>query len=222
MRTSSQRASVGSGIDTVDKRAAATRVFRYVVTHFTGFAPCFEARVCTLACCKPSIRRSADVGDWVLGFAPSRSGNARLLYAMRVDEKLDFNAYAIDPRFDGRGDNVWRPDRRGGFRYAGSHGIHNTSKDQDKDVWRGKYVLVSHYYRCFGTDGVDLCQKLKAEIARRLWFPGRGHKVNGLLYTDLAAFKAFFDRASNGQHPALMPKVADPGERPSVRARGCR
>ena len=75
----------------VSSRSTAPRVFRYVLNMTTGFAPCFDDGVCTLGCCKPNIRRSAVVGDWILGFAPRKKGNARLLFVMQVGEVLGFD-----------------------------------------------------------------------------------------------------------------------------------
>ena len=44
-----------------------THLFVYVIARDFGFAPNPFHGVCTLATCKPGIRRSAKVGDWILG-----------------------------------------------------------------------------------------------------------------------------------------------------------
>ena len=70
------------------------KLYSYVVRYDFGFAPNPFHGFCTLATCKPGIRRTASVGDWVIG-----TGSAdydlvgRLVYAMKVAEVLDFNAY---------------------------------------------------------------------------------------------------------------------------------
>jgi hypothetical protein len=168
------------------------KVFRYIVAHNSGFAPCFDAGICSLACCKPNIRRTATVGDWVLGFAPRRQGEARLLYMMRVGTKLDFSSYARDRRFHRRQDNIWHPNAAGGFRRMPARGVHDTPEAKARDL-RGRYVLVADKFRDFGTDGLDLCAAVGTDIARRLWYSGRGHKVNGLLPGDLRALLAALD-----------------------------
>ena len=44
-----------------------SHLYVYIITRDFGFAPNpFHGR-CTLATCKPGIRKSAKVGDWVLG-----------------------------------------------------------------------------------------------------------------------------------------------------------
>ncbi len=43
------------------------RIYSYVVRYDSGFAPNPFYGYCTLATCKPDIRRGAEVGDWVVG-----------------------------------------------------------------------------------------------------------------------------------------------------------
>ena len=50
-----------------------SRVYMYVVDRDFGFAPNPFHGVCTLATCKPAIRKGARVGDWVIGMGGSRS-----------------------------------------------------------------------------------------------------------------------------------------------------
>lgn len=62
------------------------RLYSYTITHDTGFAPNPFWGWCTLATCKPQIRRTAQVGDWIAGLSPKATGN-RLVYAMQVSER---------------------------------------------------------------------------------------------------------------------------------------
>lgn len=43
-----------------------TRIYSYVVRYDSGFAPNPFYGYCTLATCKPDIRRAAEVGDWLV------------------------------------------------------------------------------------------------------------------------------------------------------------
>ncbi|MGI6406025.1 MAG: hypothetical protein ACOX2E_06115 [Syntrophaceticus sp.] len=57
---------------------------------------------CTLATCKPNIRNSAAVGDWILGIGSAAKGSmmkGRLIYAMQVQEILTYDRYWSDLRF---------------------------------------------------------------------------------------------------------------------------
>ena len=92
-----------------------TRLFSYVVDHDYGVAPNPFGGFCTLAKCKYSksgrrnIVELAEEGDWVVGTGGSdtkkSAGHGKLIYAMRVDEKLPLAAYFHDKRFRGRPDN---------------------------------------------------------------------------------------------------------------------
>ena len=68
------------------------RVYIYVVARDFGFAPNPFHGFCTLATCKPRIRRKAEVGDWVIGMGGDRlNATGRCIYAMRVSAKVNFN-----------------------------------------------------------------------------------------------------------------------------------
>ena len=71
------------------------KLFSYVIREDTGLAPNAFYGVCTLNCCKPDIRRTAEVGDWVAGFVGSNhpADRDRLVYAMRVTRKIPMEEY---------------------------------------------------------------------------------------------------------------------------------
>ena len=75
-------------------------VFVCVVVNDSGFAPNPFFGHCTLATCKPVIRRTAGVGDWIAGVGSAQRGQeGRLVYAMRVAETMSFDEYWDDTRF---------------------------------------------------------------------------------------------------------------------------
>ena len=43
------------------------KLYSYIITEDTGFSPNPFWGCCTLADCKPEIRRNAKVGDWIVG-----------------------------------------------------------------------------------------------------------------------------------------------------------
>lgn len=100
----------------------ATAVWSYVLKHDSGFAPNTSHGYCTLATCKPKIRKNAEIGDWVIGTGSITQNDPeeRLLYAMRVDEIFSYQEYFEDPRYenkkplagdlyDANGDNIYYP-----------------------------------------------------------------------------------------------------------------
>jgi len=97
----------------------------YVVDRDFGFAPNPFHGTCTLATCKPPIRKHARIGDWVIGMGGRRlKSTGRCVYAMRVTLVLAFNEYwANEAFFDKRpvrngsrvmmvGDNIYHRDQR--------------------------------------------------------------------------------------------------------------
>ena len=73
------------------------RLFTYTIPHDDGAAPNPFNGLCTLAICKPRIRSAANVGDWVAGLgskdAPSGDLSGKLVYAMKVKEKITLEQY---------------------------------------------------------------------------------------------------------------------------------
>lgn len=66
------------------------KLYSYCLRWDDGAAPNPFWGVCTLAICKPAIRRTAKVGDWVVGLGSANSpiGNISdsVVYAMRVTD----------------------------------------------------------------------------------------------------------------------------------------
>ena len=72
----------------------APRLYSYIVRADDGAAPNPYYGMCTLAICKPAIRRTARVGDWILGTGSKAAGLAgHVIYAMRVDEAITLEDY---------------------------------------------------------------------------------------------------------------------------------
>lgn len=73
------------------------RLFTYTIPIDDGAAPNPFDGMCSLAICKPGIRRVANEGDWVAGLgsknAPSGDLSGRLVYAMRVERVLTLEEY---------------------------------------------------------------------------------------------------------------------------------
>ena len=66
-----------------------------------GFAPNPFHGYCTLATCKPQIRRTAQLGDYVVGIGSVAQGRGgHLVYCMQVEETLTFEDYWADNRFE--------------------------------------------------------------------------------------------------------------------------
>lgn len=170
------------------------RLYSYVVARDFGFAPNPFYNTCTLATCKPIIRRTARIGDWVLGTGTAAEKKAGyLVYIMRVSEIMTFDEYWQSERFQKKkpnltsskkkafGDNIYfRDPVNGNWHQANSHhslsdgspNVTNIATDTSADR-----VLISEEYTYWGRsgpkipdqyrnfDGVDICAH-------------RGHKCN--------------------------------------------
>src|SRR5688500_333417 len=77
------------------------KLYSYIIVSDSGFAPNPYWGYCTLATCKPQIRRCAKAGDWIIATGSKRGiGIGKLVYAMRVDDVLTFDKYYSDSRFN--------------------------------------------------------------------------------------------------------------------------
>ena len=184
------------------------RLYSYIVKHDTGFSPNPFWGYCTLADCKPAIRRSAEIGDWIVGLSPKATGN-RVVFAMQVREILTFSEYFLEDRFKTKipdfskrmvvykcGDNIYEPLSEGKFRQLQSMhsiGLEENPKTKAHDLG-GKNVLISSTFHYFGAAGPELPEELfELKV-------GRAHK-NRFSHQIIQAFLLFigsYPRGING------------------------
>lgn len=200
-------------------------LYSYVVKHDTGFAPNPFHGYCTLACCKPVIRRTAQKGDWVVGLTPKEYGN-RIVYLMRVDEEpISYAEYWHDKRFKAKrpryndgivskcGDNIYEPQGAGYRQLQSAHsdGVREHAENKRHDL-RGKQVLISKTFAYFGSKGRELPRELRALVV------GRGHRSQ---FSDEVedAFLRFTRKVEFGVHAA--PRKWDEGDKSWKTGCGC-
>lgn len=151
------------------------KLYSYIVTHDTGFSPNPFWGFCTLADCKPVIRRTAKVGDWIVGLSPKANGN-RVIYAMLVEEMIPFNQYYRDSRFTSKipdytkgivvhkcGDNIYKPLPNGDYqqlRSMHSNGTNENQRTKAHDLG-GQNVLISRTFYYFGSKALNLPETLE-------------------------------------------------------------
>lgn len=134
------------------------RLCSYAIVHDAGFAPNPFGGYCTLAACTPNhqgLRLSQ--GDWLVGHATADREHG-LIYAMRVSEVLDFDAYYNDPRFDykkPRLDKTWREARGDNIYYLADDGswiqyhptlFHGTLQNRIQDTRHPRVFISDHFY----------------------------------------------------------------------------
>lgn len=164
-------------------------MYSYIITRDFGFAPNPFGGFCTLATCKPSIRKVTKIGDWVIATGPKtyyhRPGY--LFFAMKVEEKLTYNKYWKDERFQYKkpifngslklcfGDNIYFQNEESKiWHQQDSH--HSLDKGEInkrnlKNDTKSVFVLVSKKFYYFGKANIEIPSSFKNEVCNKRRFP---------------------------------------------------
>lgn len=195
------------------------KLYSYIVARDYGFAPNPFFGVCTLATCKPEIRRKAQVGDWIVGTGSQVHGlDGRLVYAMKVAEILTYDEYWNDVRFlqkrphlrgslkQAYGDNIYHqhPRKQGQWIQVDSHhsrpdGVPNESNIQhDTRVPR---VLVASDFVYWGGSGPKIPRRYREYEGFDICRQKQGHKCRfptALIDSFIAWIRSLNDRGYIG------------------------
>lgn len=140
--------------------------YSYKLDHDYGLAPNPFGQYCTLAVCKPSIRRNNDleIGDWIIGTGSKKINKLHhLIFTMQVQGKLGFQEYWEDERFQYKkpilngslvqmfGDNFYHknPKTNKWIQEPSAHSVVDREEHKENDL-SGKYVLFSEHFYYFG------------------------------------------------------------------------
>lgn len=167
------------------------KVYIYVLKYDLGFAPNPFDGVCTFACCKPVIRRTARVGDWLVGVGGKNlDATGRCIFAMQVTGAMTFDEYWSSPNYRTKrpkrngsrktmvGDNVyWRDHAGAGWKQENS--VHSRPDGQqdaantqhDTSVNR---ILTSQHFIYFGRSAPTVPSTILTSLGYKNW---RGHRV---------------------------------------------
>ena len=169
------------------------RLFSYVVARDYGFAPNPFFGACTLATCKPGIRKHAFVGDWIIGTGSKTKDRQRhLVYAMRVTEVMTFDEYWEDMRFQRKkpslkgslkqafGDNIYFQDGQGNWQQMDSHHSYEDGRPNQYNIVNDTQtdrVLLSTEYVYWGGSGPAIPQRFCDPNGSNVC-ANRGYKCN--------------------------------------------
>lgn len=148
-------------------------LYAYAITRDFGFAPNPFHGFCTLATCKPGIRNTAKVGDWILGVGGANLKNAKkkCILLMKVTEKMSFDDYWDDHRFSIKkparngsrvqvlGDNIYHKDRNGEWIQEDSHHSNPDGSFNMTNLYRdtkANQVLISDHFYYFGDKAIEI------------------------------------------------------------------
>lgn len=170
------------------------RLYSYVVARDYGFAPNPFYGFCTLATCKPDIRRTAEVGDWIIGTGSRSKGReGHLVYAMRVSETMTFDQYWGDARFAWKrpslhgslkqafGDNIYHHEADGGWSQENSHhSMHDGSPNPEnvQQDTRTDRVLISDHFVYWGGEGPEIRAEFRDWNGVDVSLGRQGHRCN--------------------------------------------
>jgi len=154
------------------------RVWSYKISRDYGFAPNPFFGTCTVACCKPDIRRGAAIGDLIVGCGSSKLKlPGHVIFAMKVSDKLTYQEYWDDDHFARKkpvftagkarafGDNIYHKDQAGDWVQEESHhslkgggwNAANAERDLGTDA-----VLISTEFVYWGNLAPKIPQALRS------------------------------------------------------------
>lgn len=159
-----------------------SKLFSYCIINDHGAAPNPFWGICTLAICKPVIRRTAQIGDWVIATGSARYGlENKLVYAMKVSNIMTLKQYDVycslklqnkipvykttDLRLK-VGDCIYDYSKEEPLLRTSVHTKENIPRDLG-----GINVLLSDHFYYFGSSPVPLPAHLLPIIRQ-----GQGHK----------------------------------------------
>lgn len=165
----------------------APRIYRYILKHDDGYAPCVDDRLLTLATCKPMIRSTAKEGDWVAGYMPKGLGEGLLVWFGCIDSTMFPTDY--EQKFRGRKDAQYRLDDVGKIERVNSQ-YHPDQDQQRKDL--NAKVLIFDPKATWYFGGRPVQPPLPLDFLKP---EGQGHRVNLRRQNDLAEMVAWLKTA---------------------------
>ncbi len=157
------------------------RVYIYVVARDFGFAPNPFHGTCSLATCKPGIRSTASIGDWIFGVGGSRlNATGKCIFAMKVTQKITFNEYWENPEFKDKkpvrngskkmllGDNIYyyNQETQAWIQAHSHHSLADGSMNEfnkNRDT-KSSNVLLSENFYYFGSAAPEIPASILAEL----------------------------------------------------------
>ncbi|MDC2824452.1 hypothetical protein PHA51_00175 [Rodentibacter pneumotropicus] len=170
-------------MERLTKQTDHPALYSYIVSYDYGNAPNPDFHICTLAICKPVIRRCAKVGDIILGLSPKRMGN-HIVYCMVIDEIVEWKDYyqrcknstdlsnRIPTDKNHNGDCIWLYQENGEYDWLESKSEHTREDDEYRDLYSGKRVLIGRKYWYFGSNSPAYC----IQLPNSHLLVGRGHR----------------------------------------------
>lgn len=181
-----------------------SKLYTYIVTHDTGFAPNPFFQWCTLAVSTPNhMHAKANKGDWIAGFF-QRENAYQLLYVMEIEQRLKLDEYFNHPDFQCKKPDLQgtREQKCGDNFYSHENGIwlqhptqyHRGETHKKKDTHHNPPVFTARKYWYFGKNAVDLPHEFKTLIGTQ------SIQVNHPVPEKVLAFKYWVEGYKTGMY----------------------
>ncbi|MGN6440194.1 MAG: hypothetical protein ACTHMM_26945 [Agriterribacter sp.] len=150
-------------------------LYSYKMIVDRGFAPNPFFGYLTLATCKPGIRKTKKIGDYVAGFTSAgmindyKPGMEQMIYIMKISEKMSYEKYFNDPRFKRKipsddtaktraGDNIYHLVNNCYTQVKSKY--HTSFADKQRDLTCHKVLVADEFYyfgdKPFCVDGFNI------------------------------------------------------------------
>lgn len=156
-------------------------IFRYRLTDDTGFAPCVDNDLFTLACCKTHLRKFIGLfrkkvnNDYELYVSGAYA--EKLLFFARITEVIEMKEYYKSEKYSGRKDYIYEyaEDEDSNLKWKDTgYGLHIAKKDQNHDI-AGDYVLISDEFVYYGKEAEPCTDEILSFFP-----PKQGERPNGM------------------------------------------
>jgi hypothetical protein len=158
------------------------KLYSYVVRWDHGFAPNPFFGLCSVATCKPDIRKAAKIGDYVLGTGSATRGLAgKVSFLLRIGEIITFDQYWGSPRFARKipvmngslqqrfGDNIYHKEDGKWVQADSRHsrlGSHPNLNNLKRDTGKTERVLLATDFVYWSGDGPKVPARLDKFVHR--------------------------------------------------------
>lgn len=146
----------------------------------SGGAPCVYRNILSLAICKPAIRSTCEIGNWVLGFGSKTRLGERLIYIAEITEKYKKGEYYRIRRYQSRPDNIYQWTRSGHLTWKQGAQFHEGGYQPDIGVhpqYKSANVLISNNFKYFGAAGTDAYKETFPTLGKAIESLKQGHRV---------------------------------------------
>ena len=174
-------------------------IYSYKLTTDNGSAPCIQDNKLSLAICKPKIRKTAKINDYLIGISANSMnlGGNKIIYIAKITDKILLQDYY--KLYSNRNDCIYN-DKLCRIKNANYH----SCKDILRDL-SGKYVLLSSDFIFFGSRNITVPNKLKDIVPQYQGHLSRKNiKFNKILPNLFIELKNKYGNGKIGNHIHLI------------------